>query len=262
MSRKRLQRLGHTSASRRSVRSRLGGLLNAALRPFGIELARLQSDDIRYAWLRSLGIDTVLDIGAHKGEFAALIRSILPRAMIYSFEPLTTCFEELVRSMGRDSRFRALNMALGAHEGESTFHESAWSPSSSLLEMTELHKRAFPHTGEHTTTFVSVKRLDDVAPSLDLGSHILVKIDVQGAEDHVLSGGEQTILAADLILIETSFLELYKGQMLFNDIAEYLNRLGFKYMGSFGPSARHPIDGSNLYEDSIFIKRSFGTRTL
>lgn len=42
----------------------------------------------KHLWLTNLNINTVVDIGAHEGEFAAKIRGILPTASILSFEPL------------------------------------------------------------------------------------------------------------------------------------------------------------------------------
>jgi hypothetical protein len=38
-------------------------------------------------WLANSGIKTVLDVGAHVGEFAELIRTILPNAELVCFEP-------------------------------------------------------------------------------------------------------------------------------------------------------------------------------
>jgi FkbM family methyltransferase len=215
--------------------------------------------DRRYKWLRDLEISTVLDIGAHKGEFADFIRSVLSSSAIYSFEPNPDCFDQLVLNRSRDLSFRAFNFALGAHNGKALLHESAWSPSSSMLQMSEWHKRAFPHKSEHTSTTVAVRRLDDFAKEIDLRDPILIKIDVQGAEDHVLRGGENTVRRANILLMEPSFSELYKGQVRFNEIADYAQRLGFEYMGSLSPAGTDPRDGRNLYEDSIFVKGSLSS---
>ena len=42
---------------------------------------------------------TVLDVGANTGQFALEIHKILPQAMIYSFEPLKDCYEQLMHNM-------------------------------------------------------------------------------------------------------------------------------------------------------------------
>jgi hypothetical protein len=46
-------------------------------------------------WLAKCGIQTVLDVGAHVGEFAQHIRTMLPNADLISFEPLQEPFAKL-----------------------------------------------------------------------------------------------------------------------------------------------------------------------
>ncbi len=97
-------------------------------------------------WLTSLGIATVLDIGAHTGLFSVTINAVLPRARIYAFEPQQECYEQLKRRLRGVAGFAAFNVALGEQSGTVAFERSASAPSSSCLKMAELHKRLFPHT--------------------------------------------------------------------------------------------------------------------
>ena len=46
-------------------------------------------------WIKQAGIKTVLDVGAHAGEFASAVRAVLPDARIYAFEPLPDCYDKL-----------------------------------------------------------------------------------------------------------------------------------------------------------------------
>ena len=98
---------------------------------------------------------------------------------------------------------------------------------------------------------IQVKKLDDIAPELGELGKFLVKIDVQGFEDRVIKGGLKTLKKADLIIIETSFQELYKGQVLFHGIYELLSELGFVFMGNYSQSYSSK-DGSILYAESLF----------
>jgi len=85
--------------------------------------------------------------------------------------------------------------------------------------------------------------------------NLIIKIDVQGFESKVITGGTKIIRQAEILIIETSFQPLYIGQPLFNDIYDFLKE-DFRYMGSLGESRTNRIDGSPLFEDSIFVKKS------
>ena len=209
-------------------------------------------------WIFKANINTVLDIGANVGEFAYLVHELFPKAVIYSFEPLEDCCEKLKKKMQKAYNFRAFNFALGNTNGQLTFHRNEHLPSSSVLYMTNLHKQNYPHATKDTTLEVRSARLDDVARELKIKNNLLIKIDVQGYEDKVIAGGINTIKRSKILIIETSFQPLYIGQPLFEDIYNFLKN-DFRYMGAFGDIRTNQIDGSPLFQDSIFIKKQDNT---
>lgn len=237
--------------------SRLGDVIQqpqlVRLRLRGIEVRMFES--LNQPWLLDAGIRTIFDIGANTGQFARAIHELLPHAYIYSFEPLADCCSELQRAMIGVKTFRVFNTALAERSGESDFYRSSWSPSSSLLPMQQLHKQNFPFTAGQSKETVKVRKLDDFAEELAIENEILVKIDVQGAEDKVIAGGQILLQRAKVLIVETSIEPLYEGQPLFADIFELVDSLGFKYKGSLsqGLSA---LDGSVLYADSIFVRNA------
>lgn len=207
----------------------------------------------RWKWLTRWNIRTVLDIGANAGQFASEIRRVLPEAMIYSFEPLSDCYERLLKTMKECSKFGAFQLALGDIDLQTDMHRSEFSQSSSLLPMSELHKQAFPFTRRHTTEGVTVRKLDEVVRDLEIAGNMLVKLDVQGYEDKVIAGGYQTINAASVLIVEASFEALYQGQPSFGAIFDTLRAMGFTYHGNLG-QLQSPQDGSVLQADCIFLK--------
>jgi FkbM family methyltransferase len=235
--------------------SRIGDVIQEprllVLRLRGIEVRMFES--LNKPWLLNSGVRTVFDVGANTGQFARVIHEVLPEAYIYSFEPLPDCFAELQRTMRSIRTFRAFNTALAERDGEAEFYRSSWSPSSSLLPMQELHKQNFPFTAGESRETVKVRRLDDCAEELMLEKEILVKLDVQGAEDKVIGGGKELLQRAKVLIVETSMDSLYKGQPLFADIFKLLEGLGFRYEGALS-QAFNALDGSVLYADSIFIR--------
>ena len=203
-------------------------------------------------WLRDLNIRTVLDIGSNTGHFAFAINALMPSANIYSFEPLPECFEELATRAKNTPNMKVFNLALGNQSGSLEFKRSSSNLSSSFLEMTDLHKTAFPETADSETTVVKIERLDDVYQKLDIQEPILLKIDVQGFEDQVIAGGMDVVNKATVIIIETSFCKLYEKQPLFDDIYSILLSHNYCYAGAL-ETLKDPNTGRILQEDSIFI---------
>jgi FkbM family methyltransferase len=223
------------------------------LRRRGLSLELYQK--LNQPWLRALNIATVLDIGANVGHFAITASTAFPNAKIYSFEPVPDCFEQLQARIGNIRGASAFNLALGDKSEDLVFERNTFTPSSSFLKMADAHKVAFPFTRESRHIRVKVERLDTVVETLVITDPMLVKIDVQGYENHVLCGGEQTIRRAKIIAIETSFEVLYEGQPLFDTIYRKLVDWGFAYIGSLDQLC-NPQTGRILQADSIFIKQT------
>jgi FkbM family methyltransferase len=210
-------------------------------------------------WLKSLDIRTVFDIGGNVGQFARLVHATLPEATIYSFEPLPDCHRELAKALGGFKSFQAFNYALGDAGGELDFWRSPHTPSSSFLPMTSAHEAAYPESRHSTKVRVQVRALDDVARQLSIQDGLFVKIDVQGYEGPVLRGGEETLRRAALVMIETSFVPLYREQLLFSGVLARMEALGFRF---FGNLAQHgdPHSGCALFADSLFVGARWADR--
>ena len=222
-------------------------------RIFGLDIRRIPSYQ-PYSWLREVGIQTVLDIGANTGQFAAMIHQVLPEARVYSFEPLRDCYEQLSKNMQGIAGFKGFNFALGDVNGQAEIFHNDFSPSSSLLPMEELHMRAFPFTVHATPEIIEVRRLDEVAKDIEISDNCVIKVDVQGAEDKGIEGGQATLSMASVVVVETSFEVLYTGQALFHTIYDLLRERGLVYMGS-EHIIRNPNDGRVLQCDSLFFRR-------
>ena len=228
-------------------------LVRAPFSAIGYDIVRHQKPD--YTWLRELEIRTLLDIGANVGQFATYARKIFPEAQIYSFEPLRDCFEQLRKNMNGDPRFRAFNCAIGAKSGKVQINRNEHTPASSLLKLSDLHCKHYVYAVATEPETILVERLDEIASRLEIKKPAMIKIDVQGFEDKVIAGGTKTIRRAKVLIVETSFEELYVGQPLFDDIYERLKELGFIYCSN-NHQVRSAKDRRVLQENSIFIKLS------
>lgn len=174
---------------------------------------------------------TLLDVGANKGQFATLVRGMIPKATIHAFEPAPEAAERFTRVFAGDSRTTLHRVALGAERGEATFYVTDRQDSSSLLPPGEGQRTAFGISTSHTIT-VPVRRLEEEVDLASLARPVLMKIDVQGAELAVLQG-IRSLDGIDSIYVELSFVELYEGQALFADVCEHLAQRGFRLRGVF-----------------------------
>jgi FkbM family methyltransferase len=213
----------------------------------------------KWNFLTRIQVQTIIDIGANEGQFANEISNIFPLAEIYSFEPLADCYEKLVSNFRDNKRVHTYNFALGEQDGEITFSRSSATASSSILRMGNLHKKLYPHTATLIEEKVKIKRLDDVLADLDLGDYMLLKIDVQGAEDKVIKGGPEVFKKASIVVTEVSYATLYEGQPLFRDIFALLEGFGFTYIGNM-EQFENPLSGAPLFADAVFVKKEIHDR--
>jgi len=195
----------------------------------------------------------ILDIGANEGQFAGLARRLWPAAQVHSFEPLPGVYTALVERFRDDRQLTAHNIGLSDQAGKQRMHQSAFSPSSSLLPMAELHRSEWPQSVDHIDVDVHLERLDDwfQANSQCVRSPMLIKIDVQGFELSVINGGVETLRRAAFVVLEVSFHELYEGQPLFGQVHDRLRDLGFIYRGNI-EQYRSRDRTRVLYADAIF----------
>jgi len=239
------------------------GVARAALERIGLDVRlrrnverarteeKLRTERDRWKAITRYQPRTILDIGANSGQFAAIARHFCPQAAIVSFEPLASCRDALERMSQKDSLHRALPFALGSRNGQAEIHRSAFSPSSSLLPMGDLHRREFPHTAETFTETIEIRRLDDLADELSLAGPIVAKIDVQGSEREVFEGGATTLRRCAALIVELSYFRLYEGQPLFDEVYQRLKSLGFAYRGNLDQMTS-PRDGQILQADGLF----------
>lgn len=208
---------------------------------------------LNWPWIREAGIQTVLDVGAHKGEFSSAVRVLLPHVHIYAFEPLQDCYSMLSKKMSKNGAFRAFPVALGSKAERMTMWRSSYAKSSSILTMAQLHKDVFPESGVESPMSVEVQTLDDYAAQIALNPKVLLKIDVQGYEAEVLLGATEVLKQVEYVLLEVSFRPLYHGQASFAVIHTLLGSAGFSYSGNLD-QLLSPVDGSILQADALFVR--------
>lgn len=202
------------------------------------------------AALKSYQLNSVIDVGANRGQFTTMIFDLFPNSNIIAFEPLAEPFRKLVEVTSRFTNIRTVNTAIGPEKANLPINVATRDDSSSLLQITAMQEAVFPQTGYKRTDYVEVAPMTNYVSSSDLKSPCLLKIDVQGFELQVLKGCYELISNVDLIYVETSFVELYDGQPFAYDIINYLHPRGFQLSGIYNlhyTKAGHPVQGDFLF---------------
>jgi FkbM family methyltransferase len=177
--------------------------------------------------IADLALDTVVDIGANRGQFALCIRRLYPEAEIFSFEPLAKAATKYLAVFKGDRRTHLFRKAVSTTGGSATLHVTQWDVSSSLLPIAEAQMNNFPLAKESRQETVSLARLSDCVEAESIAGTALLKLDVQGYELSALQGCEDLLPSFTYVYLEASFIELYVGQPLAGDLIAYLSSHGF-----------------------------------
>lgn len=202
--------------------------------------------------LSPLRVASVVDVGANRGQFALLALSLFPGAPVHAFEPTPQPLRRLRAWAVGESRLSLHEMALGAMSGQVLMHLSLSDDNSSLHQPTDRQLAEYPATPLVDSMMVRLARLDMVLSPADLPRPCLLKIDVQGHEREVLEGCGALLDHIDHVLVECSYVELYQGQVLGDQLEAWLTERGLKQAGishrSFG------MDGTLLQADLLFSR--------
>ena len=198
----------------------------------------------------SCDLAAVVDIGANRGQFALAAREYAPEARIASFEPLPGPAAIFRRVFARDPMVTLHEKAVGPKSGEADIHVAAADDSSSLLPMA-LQTSFFPGAGECGTAQIRVAKLADCLSGDEIRPPALLKLDVQGYELQALRGCEDLLDSFTWIYAECSFVELYAGQALADEVIAWLRDRNFSLKGVhnlFYDTSGRAIQGDFVFE--------------
>jgi FkbM family methyltransferase len=201
-----------------------------------------------------LGINckTVVDIGANRGQFALTARRCMPQARVFSFEPLADAAAKFRSVFAGDPQVTFHEAAIGPVSRDATLHVSRRDDSSSLLPITATQVALFPGTMEAATAVVRVGPLREFVSAADIQNPALLKLDVQGYELEALRGCEEMLDRFAYVYAECSFVELYAGEALADEVIAWLRERGFKLQGVHNMS--YDRGGRAIQGDFLFAR--------
>lgn len=141
-------------------------------------------------WIRlARSSSVVLDIGANTGAYTLLACAANPQVTVHAFEPVERIAVRTKRNVASNPGFRATvhQVAVGAESGTAQLSD----PGGSNCYSASLDP-GFLGGAQHRYE-VRVVAVDDIVLAEKMSSVDLVKIDVEGFEEHVLDGMRLTI---------------------------------------------------------------------
>ncbi|MGN6161871.1 MAG: FkbM family methyltransferase, partial [Marmoricola sp.] len=126
--------------------------------------------------------------------------------------------------------------------------------SSSILPMSSAHLSADPHSAYVSTQKVPVTTVEDLVAEHQVDpATSLLKVDTQGYEAEVLAGAGKLLEQFGALQLELSFVELYDGQKLYDELTAQVQDLGFT-LWSIDPGIS-ANDGRMLQCDGLFLRQ-------
>jgi FkbM family methyltransferase len=219
---------------RKLLKERLGRRLGVPTIPFALERIKQAGYSPRH----------VFDVGAYKGEFAALCLDLWPDTSVTCFEVLPQPLVEIGRLAGQHHNLRLIPCLLGASCQDKVEFHLAETGSSVLVEnaVPQKHKAIVP-----------MRTVDDVVSREPGGPPPdFLKMDVQGYELEVLKGAVNSLKSMSLVLAEVNLLDLHKNVPLLADLVGWMSERGWVAYDICGLT-RRPLDHALWQADMIFV---------
>ncbi len=160
-------------------------------------------------------INTVYDVGCHRGAWTQELRPLLPQARYCLFDPL-----DYAARLAVDPRITFFQALLSDHSGPVPFHSTGGTGDSCFQEATPFYAGLEPR-------LLQAERLDALVRQHHLPPPDFLKVDTQGAELQVLRGAGELLKRCALIQLECSLVAYNVGAPLIGDCIEQLRQWGF-----------------------------------
>ena len=212
-------------------------------------MAYKDGETMRLNEVNKLGIDpvTILDIGAHTGQFYGWAKKVWPNSVIWMVEA-NPLHERTLENLIRFTDDEYLIAALGDEEREVTFYTRSDKPHT---EGNSYYKEAnywdIPHLVLESKR--KLQRLDDLFT--EDTKFDLIKMDTQGSELDILKGGKNLVNTASAVILEVAYTEYNLGAPLAEDVINYMKSIDFDIYLEIGEH----YDGSSIIQrDLLFYK--------
>jgi FkbM family methyltransferase len=186
----------------------------------------------------------ILDIGANVGQFHSMCKTYFPSSYIFSIEASNDC-EPYLRSITDQYYIGLLAKDNSNYKFYSLKNNTICTGNSIYKELTE-------HYTDSNLEIVDKKGITLDSLFKADSEFDLIKIDTQGSELDIISGGIELCNKAKGILLEVSLTQYNENSPLYDEVLQFMNSIGFKKAEVLDETI-HP---SVHQQDILFIKKS------
>jgi FkbM family methyltransferase len=185
----------------------------------------------------------ILDIGANVGQFHTLYKNQFPDSYIFSIEASNEC-EPYLKQI-TSNYYMGL---LAKDESEYNFYSITDIPTNTG---NSIYKELTEHYSDDKLKITNKQgiKLDNLFENNS--EFDLIKIDTQGSELDIISGGIQLCSKAKGILLEVSLTQYNENSPLYGDVIAFMDNIGFKKAEILDENI-HPLVHQ---QDILFIKK-------
>jgi FkbM family methyltransferase len=164
--------------------------------------------------------NTVLDIGAHTGQFYRWAKAEWPEAFVWMVEANELHASKL-NDLVRDNNDMCTISVLGDTERDATFYTRRDKPHTEGASYYE--EIAFGDLSMSIpVTLQTLDNLFDESVVFDL-----IKLDTQGSELDILTGGKRLCSQAKYMIMEISLIQLNKNAPTMDEVIQFMDSYGF-----------------------------------
>lgn len=195
-------------------------------------------------------MNILFDVGANTGQTRNWFRFHVPKATIYSFEPVQSTFEQLKINAKDDANCVLINEALGDEAGIKTIRLY----DGDMTVLNSLREDAMNNSAGAREETITVNTLDAYCNANQISKIDLLKIDTEGFEIHVLKGAAQMLQTGSISFVycETGFQQSNKRNTYFAALSEYLAPFGYYFFGLYQVDY-HDWKRGNHLANALFV---------
>ena len=222
-------------------------VINSILSPLGIQIYKKGVDMesvIKQLAPNTTDIRTVIDIGASNGRWSKMVMKYVPSAKFVAIDPLVEREAQLKKLKTSKPNFDYILCVAGEKDNDTV----------SLTVGDDLDGSTVGG-GQGTTRIVPSHSVDEIVKMKNLTGPFIIKFDTHGFEVPILKGATETLPKTDFIVMEVYNYRHTPDTLLFNEMCDYLDKLGFRCFAMADPMLR-PLDGTLWQMDFLFAKKS------
>ena len=219
----------------------------------GYKISKIQIDAPSVRTMRSAvqrlaekhQINTIIDVGASNGIWSRLVLDYYPKSQYFLIEANPAHEQALKDFVVKNNNAQFILAAAGDKQGEQI---------NFLFDTEDLYGGQASYVPQSNSVTISEITIDNEIQSRKLRGPFLIKLDTHGFEVPIFRGAIETLQDTDVIIVECYNFKISPECLLFREMCEYLDRLGFRCIDLADPLWR-PLDQAFWQMDLIFIRK-------